>query len=232
MTESDITSLETRIAELEQARRDEIAAQRRVSRATLAVSASILLIILCFGLVIYAHANYEWTEDKLTASLQQELDELNPVAMEQARALGAYLLPIYAEEGRKQLKQMGPEISRRLGRQTSMLSSELRADLHAKMQVSQKSIRKQTSEVLFAAYPSLQDPAEQQRLADSFRGITEDAVKEAVTGFDQRFSKDVKDLERLILDFNDSESKESTLDLQKKFIHLWLQLVDTEIMKL
>ncbi len=232
MDESDITGLETRIRKLEEARRRERAARRHASRALGAVSVAGLLIVATFGLALYLHAKQEWTEDKLTASLQHEMEQLNPMAMAEARALGEDLLPIYAAESRKQLRWMAPEISRRLGRQMKLLSRELRADLHAKIVSSEESIRLQTSQALFEAYPDLRDPAERERLTKSFRAITEDAVTGAVTDFDQRFSKDVQDLEQTILAFNKTESEDSTLELQKKFLHLWLELIDMEIMKL
>ena len=232
MAESDITGLEARIRKLEEARRRERTAQRHASRALGAVSVASLLIVATFGLAIYLHARQEWTEDKLTASLQQEMEELNPTAMAEAQALGEHLLPIYAAESRKQLRQMAPEISRRLGRQMKLLSRELRADLHAKIASSEESIRQQTSQALFEAYPDLQDRAERERLTKSFRATTEDAVTRAVTDFDQEFSKDLQDLEQTILAFNKTESKDSTLELQKRFLHLWLELIDMEIMKL
>ena len=139
---------------------------------------------------------------------------------------------IYAAEGKSQLKRMGPEISRRLNRQLDLLGQELNMGVHAQLTVAENRIKAHTLEALFAAYPELRDSAEQRMLTASFQTIAESAVVDAVSGFDRKFSDDIDALAETIFEFNEEESEETTVDLQKKFIHLWLQMIDAEIMKL
>ncbi len=232
MTETDIDRLEARIAELESARQNEEGSLRRSSKAMVGISLAIFLIVASFAIPIYLHARSEWTEDKLAASFQHQLEELNPTTIEQTRALGEHLLPIYVAETRKQLMQMGPEISRRLGRQMDLLAQELSTELHAQLMEAEKRIQKQTTEILFQSYPHLADQAQQDRLASSFRFITETAMTNALADFSERFSVDVAALADTIVTFTDADPEETTLELQKRFIHLWLKLLDIEIMKL
>ncbi len=50
--------------------------------------------------------------------------------------------------------------------------------------------------------------------------------------FDASFSVDLSRLEEAVFHFDLSDGDEQTVDLQKKFMHLWLQILDQEIMEL
>ena len=232
MTEAKTDALEARVAQLELAQDAENAARKRNSSVVLAISLTLMAIVTWFSVKIYNHGDYEWTQDKLTTSFSTELQQMNPAAMAQAQALGEHLLPIFVAEGRSQIKRMGPEISRRLSEQVDLMGNELHAGVHAQLTVAVSQIRDHTMEALFSAYPNLRDEAEQRRLTARFMAIARGAILEAVTVFDRRFSEDVDALAQTLIEFDDSESEETTVELQKRFIHLWLQLVDAEIMKL
>ena len=93
-------------------------------------------------------------------------------------------------------------------------------------------IRDQAMSAIAESYPNLMEPGEQARLMQSFEIVTEAALLRALTDFDDHFSKDAREFQEDILSFDLRDTDESTPDLQKKFIRLWLKLLDAEIAKL
>ena len=69
-------------------------------------------------------------------------------------------------------------------------------------------------------------------IGKSFQGITEEALATAISQFEKRFSGDVENLRKSVLKLDVSDTGEPDVELQKKFIHLWLKLLDQEIMEL
>ena len=60
---------------------------------------------------------------------------------------------------------------------------------------------------------------------------TDEAIMEATTEFAEMYARDIHALEKRIHGFHTTKTDEPTLELEKRFIHLWLQLLDAEIMK-
>lgn len=213
------------------ATRREREALRRASVTTAVVSGALLVIVAVFMFVNYQQFKTEWTEEKLSAGFAQELEILNPVVTEQVQQLSQHLLPIYAEAGRQQFMAMRPEIAERVNAEINNLGAGLRTDSENRLTTSTDRINQQTNEIVFGSYPSLQNESEQAKLTQSLHAATDAAVTEATAEFAGLFAKDVHALEQRIHGFHTTKTDEPTLELEKRFIHLWLQLLDTEIMK-
>jgi len=228
------TSLYDRLAEelerLEEAR----AVERRVEQRTLWLALSIALVI---GLVVVgftssniAYFRAEWTEAKFERSLQQEMEYLNPVASHELSELGRSLVPVYVREVQRQFPGMAPEASRRMSEQIAQLGSGLEAMVRVRLDAMNERLQERALAAIWQCCPELQDAGEQARLAAHFRRVTDDAALAAIGHFHERFSPDTEHLQRTLFEVPDAD--ESTVDLQKKFIRLWLQLLDEEISKL
>ena len=72
---------------------------------------------------------------------------------------------------------------------------------------------------------------EQEKLTQNLRKATDAAVTEATTEFAELYARDIFALERKIHGFHTTRTDEPTLEIEKRFIHLWLQLLDAEIMR-
>jgi hypothetical protein len=227
-----VKRLQDEFQKLDQSITEEREIDRRATIITISLAAAIGLVIVGFLLVNFIYFKSEWTEEKFAKSLQTELEVLNPVVLEQLRTMGKNLMPVYAEEARRQLPGMAPRFSKELSRQLEQFSYDFQADTVARFDKTEERIRAQTHEIVFAAYPGLRSEAEQEKLNRSFETITHDAVAGAIEHFQTRFSKDTDEMQSVILDFKPQPTEEDTVDLQKKFIHLWLQLLDEEIMRL
>ena len=81
-------------------------------------------------------------------------------------------------------------------------------------------------------YPELNDPAKQAQLEKRLHSVCDNALESSLLEFDRMFSKDVGRLQDTILTFELKDGEDSTVDLQKKFLRLWLKLLDQEIMKI
>lgn len=213
------------------ATRKEREALRRASLTAVIVSCALLVIVTVFMVANYQHFKTEWTEEKLSAGFAQELELLNPVVTEEVQQLAQHLLPVYSEAGRKQFIAMRPEIVERLKAEIDHIGENLRTDAENRLTTSMDRIAMKTNEIVFGAYPGLRNESDQEQLTRDLHKATDDAVTEATTEFAELYARDIHALEERIHGFHTTRTDEPTLDLEKRFIHLWLQLLDAEIMK-
>ncbi|MBN1441732.1 MAG: hypothetical protein JXA90_03435 [Planctomycetes bacterium] len=230
--EKDIQSLEREVKHLEMLARQETRRSRSSSRWTLVVSTSLGLILLLFVAINYFKLSSEWTRDRFTRSLEGEMRELSPLAMRELNTLGQEIGPVYVEEIKKQLARMMPEISRRMETELDELSGEILTGVQKRLDEAQTRVLQRTETVVFDVYPSLRSPAEQEAMEARFHEITVNAVAKVIGNFSSRFGAEVEKVQQTLLTFDVSDSDETTFDLQKEFIHQWLQLLDQEIMEL
>jgi hypothetical protein len=126
---------------------------------------------------------------------------------------------------------MTPEISRRLEAQVDRLSGDIQREATSRLHAAEDRITERTRDVLFASYPSMKDEAERERLDADFRATTETVVRSSLQEFFELFAEDIGRLEQKVHDFQPTDTGESEVDLQKRFIRLWLQLLDLEVRK-
>ena len=231
MVEKEVSELLEDIEALVSATRREQAALRRASMTAVLVSCALLAIVAVFAFVNYEQFKTEWTEEKLSAGFEKELEVLNPALTEQVQKLSQHLLPVYSEAGRTQFLAMRPEIADRLKSEIDHLAVNLRTDSESRLVSATDRINEQTNEIVFTAYPGLRSEREQAELTRRLHEVTDQAVTEATRDFGELFAKDILAVEERIHGFNKARSDEPTLELEKRFIHLWLQLLDAEIMK-
>ena len=227
-----VNELNADMQRLEEAMKAERTMERRTTKTTMVITVGLCLTICAFLLANYINLSNNWAAENFKASLQKEITELSPTAMYELNMLGKELLPVYAQEGRKQLMALAPDITQMCHEQLDMLSGDLMKSVHDKMHASQESVLEKVEAVIHSCYPSLHDPAQREVLENRFRMITEDALAASVVSFERKFSKDVTNVREALFRMDVSDTGESTVDLQKKFIHLWLQVLDQEMMEL
>jgi len=224
--------LEAQLIRLEQSLDEQNRLERRASRAVFLLSAVLTLVMLAFLGVNYAHLRSEWTEEKFSKSLDQELQELHPAAMLELKALGEHLLPVYADESRRQLTKLGPHISQALVTSLDRLAKDLRTQGHERLLASHKRVSNKIYDTIFTCFPGLRSESEQRQLEESFRRTTKEAVSDAIGGFQEKYTKEINEVQDHLESYAVADSNLSNFELQKRFLSLWLQLLDTEIQKL
>lgn len=230
--EETVARLERDLKVLEAARHRELSAERRTQAVAWSMACSIVVIVGGFLFANYRHFRREWAEERLGASMRREMNTLNDRAVGELQLLGSNLLPVYAEEGRRQFETLAPEISGLLQEQVRSFGVDMQSDVRALLYDSEARLRARTSDLLMGEFPTLSDPSHEAVVYESLRRTTERAITGAITDFDERFSADAMALEVAIADFDVSDTDEPTVELQKRFIRSWLSLLDKEIQKL
>jgi hypothetical protein len=157
---------------------------------------------------------------------------VTPAAIREFNLLGKDLVPLYAAEWQKQFSAAWPEISRKLESEMSELGNNVLISVHTQLAESESRVLDKTQQVVFASYPALSTGKSREEVTRRLHTISEDALIKALGNFDTKFSKDIDSLQSTLLKFDLTDANETTVDLQKKFLHLWLQLLDQEIMAL
>lgn len=231
-SENDVQRIEEEVRRLESLLEQQVDLSRKASRYSLFVTASLAGIILLFFVVNYFNITEEFTQENISRSLEKEMHEFSPTAMRELNLLGKDVLPVYVKEGRNQIRAMGPQIAERMQHEVDQLTQDILADVQRHVQKMEANVLESTETVLFESYPGIQDKATQEVLTQRFRTIAEGAVAGTIGDFQERFGLHVDGVQETLLKFDLSDTEETPLDLQKKFLHLWLQLLDEEIMAL
>lgn len=231
-TSNELKQLEAEVLQLENAIQANDSALKRAARTSVGVASALLLVISCFLFLSFAHLQREMTREKITQSLSQELTEVSPLAFKELNQLGQDLLPIYIAELKKQIETKWPDVARQVQNEMDKLSDTLFAEAHELLSESEHRVLESTSQALFACYPQLKDPKRRLALEQRIHGICEESLVQSLERFDSLYSRDIARVEETLFRFDVTDSHETTTDLQKKFIHLWLQLLDQEITEL
>jgi hypothetical protein len=141
-------------------------------------------------------------------------------------------MPIYFAEWKRQLQASWPEISNKLEAELLELGSNLTSRINHYFTESENRILEGAELALGENFPELKDPGKQAELNRRLHATCDQALEKVLLDFDKRFSGDVARLQQEIFKFDISDKGETPVDLQKKFLHLWLQLLDQEIMKI
>jgi hypothetical protein len=220
------------VTRLEAAFHAELASRKRAKRAANIVSLLLGCIIFFFAVFNFIHFRSDWTDENFRSSVEKELKELSPLALRELNALGRELLPVYANETKEQFTLLLPQISGTVEKELDALCAEVLSRTHRRLEECEERVLSRTEEVIFESYPALRDAGKREELAQRFKRVTDTAVLSVMQEFDRLFSKDIADVRAMLLKFDLKDSGESTVDLQKNFLRLWLRLLDQEIQEL
>ncbi len=228
----DLKELEVEVQQLEDVLQSQEKTARIAGRAPLFISLALMLIIGCFVLVNYVRLRAELTAEKFAKSLKEELVEVTPVAIREFNLLGKDLLPLYTSEFQKQFAVAWPTIAKKLENETSELGNNVLLTVHQNLNETEARVLDKTQQVLFTSYPPLNNAKDREVLTRKLHTLCENALVKALGNFDAKFSRDIDKLQADLMKFELKDTDGATVDLQKKFLHLWLQLLDQEIMAL
>ena len=218
-SDTALNSIAAEVRQLEQAMENNRSVLQRTGRTAVFISLTLCLTICTFLLVNYFALSASWAKENFTRSIEKELAEFSPMLIEQINMLAQDLLPIYTQEGRRQLMQLGPQIAQRAEEQLSLLNRDLLHSIHKQLERSRMRIVDDAQKQIYDCYPALAKRGGREELTERFRNITESTLMAAIGSFEKRFSKDVDAVRDSILNMDVSDTNETTEELQKKFIH-------------
>ena len=114
----------------------------------------------------------------------------------------------------------------------ALLADNAAARVDSHLKASEQRVLNETQRVVAGNFPELNDPKAQAAVTARVQEICEGSFRKALDEFHTVFVSDMTRLQRVIAEFELPEIKAATVDLQKKFLRLWLQIVDQEIMQL
>ncbi len=231
-TPNELKHLEAEILELEEAIHANARAAKRAARTSLGIGMAIIVVIIGFLAMNFAHLRSAMTQEKFARSLSKEISELSPTALREIHQLGQDLLPVFASELKKQVEAAWPEVAIKLDLELRDLGGNLLADTHHILSESEGRVLASVESSMFECYPQLNDPVHRQDLERRIHGICEVATTRSLEVFDDLFSRDIARMQESLARFDLTDTHETPDDLHKKFIHLWLQLLDQEVMEL
>ena len=229
---NDFRKLDSEIQELEQAIKANASVARRTSRVSLGIGVGVIIVIAGFAVLNFVHLKSEMTRKNFSKSLSIEMASMSPLAVAELQKLGQELLPVYAGELKRQLETSWPTVQETLELEMQALTGGLLTHLHSTLAESEQRVLKSVETQVLTCYPSLASEKTQEELRKRLDALCQTAVTNSLERFDSLYSRDLKRVEGTLLKFDVSDSTESPRDLQKKFIHLWLQLLDQEVMEL
>lgn len=231
-TELDLGRFEREVRRLEESLGSARAAAERAHRTSLVMGACIALIVGTFLLLNYLNFRAELTTEKLAASIQHQLREVSPAAFREFGQLGQELLPVYASEWQQQFQAAWPAIKEKLDAEMTLLANNAVTRVDSHLNACEQRVLDETRRVLVSNFPEFEDPKAQEIMTARIQEVCEGSFTKALDDFNTLFVNDMTRVQRAIAEFELPEIQASTIDLQKKFLHLWLQIVDQEIMQL
>ena len=96
---------------------------------------------------------------------------------------------------------------------------------------SEERIRALTLQAVNEVYPELDTPEEKAAFVQTVSDTAIAALHSRMKEFQERVSMDTGRLRESIVNFQVNDEGMSTIELQKRFLHLWLMIIDEELMR-
>jgi hypothetical protein len=231
-TELDLQKLEGEVRRLEQSLEAARAASRAAQRIAILIGTAMATLVGGFLLINYFNFRAEFTPEKVKASIAQELRDVSPAALREFGQLGQELLPVYTEELKRQFQAAWPSIKDKVDNEVTLLAEHATTRIDRRMTDAEGRVIDTSQALMQKHYPELADPKVQETVTRRVHEVCDGSLQKALDGFNALFARDMRRVQHALLQFEFPPSSVPTVELQKKFLHLWLQLLDQEIMQL
>ncbi len=228
----EIRQLEEEVARLEVLIAQEHAQSRKAMRRSLIVTSALAAMVLLTLLVNGIKFRREFTGDHFRDSLAKELRELSPTALRQLNLLGKEVLPVYTQQLEAQMEKLAPELQAKLMEETDLLVQDILDSADGTLRDSENGLIDRASAIIVQRYPSLEGESSREEIARRLHGILDASLASTLQEFLAQYGAEVETVQGSLLKFDLADTGETQVDLQKKFLHIWLQLLDEEIMAL
>jgi len=222
--EGNVEDLATSIAQ-------ERAEARRTSRTLMGVTAAMLIICGSSVFSMLSHVRSEWSEDKVARSLEREAEAIAPQVADQLSAMVGELVPVYGTEAARQYQSLAPQLRRRVLEELDRFVLDVVANTKNRATDSEERIRAVTLQAVNEVYPELDSPEEKAAFVQMVSDTAIAALHNRMKEFQERVSMDTGRLRESIVNFQVNDEGMPTIELQKRFLHLWLMIIDEELMR-
>lgn len=231
-TSHELRLLEAEIHELESAVESQVRTQRKSAQLSLGIGLAIVLILGAFLVTNWLHFRREFTREKVTECLSTEIAAMSPLALQEIERLGRDLLPVYAAAFHREVDAAWPELAERLVAESTELGSGLLETTHGALRQTEARVLAGVEQQLLEAYPFLGDAVDRETLTREIAAVCEEELGGVLTEFDSLYSPSLERLQTSLCAHEIDVPGESAIEIKKRFLHLWLQLLDLEVMEL
>jgi hypothetical protein len=138
---------------------------------------------------------------------------------------------VYADEVGRQFERKSGVIRETVGTELDLLVQEVMVDARRHMTETESHVREMTLGIIDRNFPELDTPEAKARLVTQVSDIANAAVAEQVIAFEERYAKDMAELRDTIAYLDVQDTGESTAELRRRFLSLWLQIINEELLK-
>lgn len=218
------------VDELERLLKNQRKTEHSRSQTLVGIIAGFSLCALVLVALNYYRLRTEWSEERFRGSLEQQLEELAPGVTGELEVLSSALIPVMTEEGRRQLPGRWPNIQSVLATETKELQKSLVMDFQNQLTGLETSVGSRLESEIFQAFPTLDDPLRRQELLKYYDTTCQEAMVKAVTNFHSRFEGRLHETAQSVAEIDSAaHTQTETVELHKRFIQLWLELLQEEI---
>ena len=227
MGESPVTDT---VAELSRLMNQAQAARSRHKKVQLGLTLALVGVFAAFVAALYSRVETMYTAENFEVAIGPELEQLQPQVAATIERVVTTAAPHYVEQGRERLEAVLPQVRDQLGAEMVGLADGLAHHAEERAAVALERVRVSQEERLRDHYPDLDD-AELERLRRKWAGEIQADTTEVLGEFHERVMTDFVTLSNTIESFGPSKYDEFERDeLLRYYAHLWLTLVDEEIL--
>jgi len=195
------------------------------------VAVALLVIVVAFILASYGRMRSTYTMERIGPHLSREMTHLSPQINHAALEVAKDVLPTYIELTEKKLGESLPQIEDSVEREVEILWTNMHRQLRQDFDDALERSAKKLEARLRAEFPELLEPAALTILERELTEMLEEDTSDFIERFFDRYSRDLNSLYATLEGFRGNRfEKMSEEELTANYFHLWLTLLDYDIM--
>ena len=207
--------------------------EARYRRMEVMMSVTLGCIVVAFVAASYFTVRANYSDEQLSARLNSEISALAPEISNALFEVGEQVMPTYVEMGEKKLREALPQVELALNKELEKLwagvTEQVETDFNASLDRSAKKLEERLRE----EFPELLDEPGLALLETEINEMLEKDTGEFLNSFFDRYSQDLNKLYKMIDGFHPNRFERlSDEELAAQYVHLWLTLLDREILGL
>lgn len=221
----EVGALETQF----NAYREAVAGSDRTRRV---LAVTLLCIFVVFLAATYLQFRSSFSQQKLQDAMTQEMPDLVPRLSEELVRVSQAVAPVYAEEAKRQFAEIAPKMEESLNSELELFQKRSAELVSTRFQAAVDRAAQRATEDLRKNFPGLSDKQTQELLASELKPKLDEMTLRLAQHFLEQYmqqvsaiQKTMRDFERLPLTIRDD------VELERYFLHMWLQLLDHELMR-
>jgi hypothetical protein len=196
------------------------------------IAAGAVVMLLGFAYASYRTLAQNFSGDRVRASVERVGGELvteaSPVLIDVAKQVA----PVYRAEAENAVRELMPELTDRARTEFELCAQHLSEKAHTNLLNASAAPIEATLDRMSSQFPSLQDPGFREELMHEAEKLLHDEIDQVLASTQETYQPQS---DRILAAFRKLEREApadaDTQELSTRFVHLWLMLIDAELME-